>query len=868
MAFSRVTLVSDLRFANMVKQNSDNNSYFLTFSSEEKAKSCLNQLKKLIANDTPSIKSASVSQYAFKSEVLYRFQIWPEQLNALRTSLRKSAAILKPKDDFYFKSLRGDTKNYFFRFMEELIDPRKKFPKRLGDKKNFTVTGEGIFRRNPNVKSTYPLKTPQYTTLEKAGFTNFQSTSLGLSDFYPPVFGFDREKKLSVGVMFDPKNVLLSNRLYVYDGGTVTRQYDHKNEWQAEKYERARLGTILFSKKQFDEFKLAVKASKNLNQHSEALARLQWDTDGTSKVFIATDNLESRLLAKQYADSILAELKNEGRCSADYQVPICFYTPENPDLLFKEYTPDEYQLDSLEANFIYLNPSQKKEKYKNDEYEFLFALSPEKIKEALSEEIEGLPLAIYLLNKGYVHIVRFLMVKSDFTLEKSLNKIQANTEKYQEIIFSILQQALSHEDHVLAEYVFNRLSLDLIKTKIAHDSSLLNTAKDKKLFDWIIRFIHNGLVESKDNNGNTLLHWAANNGSTEFISLLLKKGEKIDAKNRYGDTPLSLAAQNGHTEAVRLLLDMGAKHYRLCFLTAALNGHTEIVKLFLDKGVDIETISKNNQTALHLAAIGGHTELLQLLLERKANIHAKDKNGITILEAAIVNDQLSVVDLLLKRGVSFEDVNDDILRKHGGTLLREAARFENIEILQILLKKGVNTESYTKMGFTPLTWAATRGNIDIVRLLLENGASIEAKDKNGYDALHCAEKIIGRNSKEKILNLLQSALKAKSVEQEARQLSSKNPKNLVALRIANLFHCYAHPPLFSLSWRNHSDVADTIADKLSSNDSWDFATCKQYIDAQIKNIPYNPAGTFAGLMFEVEKIGNEILPSTKIRKQL
>ena len=43
-----------------------------------------------------------------------------------------------------------------------------------------------------------------------------------------------------------------------------------------------------------------------------------------------------------------------------------------------------------------------------------------------------------------------------------------------------------------------------------------------------------------------------------MIHTLLNAGANINARNREGNTPLHFAAGNGHTEAIRILLDAGA----------------------------------------------------------------------------------------------------------------------------------------------------------------------------------------------------------------------------------------------------------------------------------------------------------------------
>lgn len=59
-----------------------------------------------------------------------------------------------------------------------------------------------------------------------------------------------------------------------------------------------------------------------------------------------------------------------------------------------------------------------------------------------------------------------------------------------------------------------------------------------------------------DYNGNTSLHYAAQNGHTEIIKLLLNvEGIDANCSDRKGNTPLHLAAQNGHKDAIIILLD-------------------------------------------------------------------------------------------------------------------------------------------------------------------------------------------------------------------------------------------------------------------------------------------------------------------------
>ena len=112
-------------------------------------------------------------------------------------------------------------------------------------------------------------------------------------------------------------------------------------------------------------------------------------------------------------------------------------------------------------------------------------------------------------------------------------------------------------------------------------------------------------LSNQDNNGNTPLHRAANNGHTAIVNKILsafgddteRLMQFLSFKNNYGETPLHLAASEGHTTIVEELLSafegdtanllklLSIKDCLKCtpLHTAAINGHTEIVKMIINK---------------------------------------------------------------------------------------------------------------------------------------------------------------------------------------------------------------------------------------------------------------------------------------------
>jgi hypothetical protein len=63
---------------------------------------------------------------------------------------------------------------------------------------------------------------------------------------------------------------------------------------------------------------------------------------------------------------------------------------------------------------------------------------------------------------------------------------------------------------------------------------------------------------AKDPDGRTALMYAAINGQTDTMEVLIEKGAEINAKDRAGNTPLHCAAMFGDPNAVQLLINKGA----------------------------------------------------------------------------------------------------------------------------------------------------------------------------------------------------------------------------------------------------------------------------------------------------------------------
>lgn len=105
------------------------------------------------------------------------------------------------------------------------------------------------------------------------------------------------------------------------------------------------------------------------------------------------------------------------------------------------------------------------------------------------------------------------------------------------------------------------------------------------------------LVFSRDEDGETPLHWAALRGHGDVARCLLANKADVNARDKEGETPLLLASRNGHQDIVELLLaskpDLNASD-NVGFTAvrwAAKNGYTKIEELLRQNGGQNEDTS-------------------------------------------------------------------------------------------------------------------------------------------------------------------------------------------------------------------------------------------------------------------------------------
>lgn len=114
--------------------------------------------------------------------------------------------------------------------------------------------------------------------------------------------------------------------------------------------------------------------------------------------------------------------------------------------------------------------------------------------------------------------------------------------------------------------------------------------------------------------------YAAFNGKTRVVKILIDAGADVNARDRTGSTTLMFAASGPFPDTVALLLDRGAQinaidgnEHFTPLMWAAAEGQAEVVALLLKRGADATLQDVDGDTAESFAAQKGHTAIIKII---------------------------------------------------------------------------------------------------------------------------------------------------------------------------------------------------------------------------------------------------------------
>ena len=246
-------------------------------------------------------------------------------------------------------------------------------------------------------------------------------------------------------------------------------------------------------------------------------------------------------------------------------------------------------------------------------------------------------------------------------------------------------------------------------------------------------------VDSRNTTGRTPLMNAALNGNVQAVKSMIKRGADPSLTDYIGWNMLHYAAEGGDTDIISLIhthlpnIDSKTGEGDTPLMLATLWGKLHAVKWFLEKGATVACENNVGWNTLHYAAQGGDTDIISLIHTHLPNIESKTGEGYTPLMVAALCGKLHSVKWFLEKGatVACED-------KRGWNTLHHAASGGDTDIISLIHTHLPNIESKTGEGYTPLMVAALSGKLNAVKWFLEKGATVACEDKRGWNTLHSA----------------------------------------------------------------------------------------------------------------------------------
>eukprot|EP00930_Biecheleria_cincta_P030800 TRINITY_DN21346_c0_g1_i1.p1 TRINITY_DN21346_c0_g1~~TRINITY_DN21346_c0_g1_i1.p1 ORF type:complete len:665 (+),score=95.70 TRINITY_DN21346_c0_g1_i1:133-1995(+) len=220
------------------------------------------------------------------------------------------------------------------------------------------------------------------------------------------------------------------------------------------------------------------------------------------------------------------------------------------------------------------------------------------------------------------------------------------------------------------------------------------------------------LWQSKEEDGTSLLHWAALKGNANFIEKALHVGQlSADLLGPNRQTPLMWASARGHVAAMHALLmgkadllstdDQGASPI---IYAIQHKQHTALLKLVAHGPVEklMSAQDMEGRTAAHWACFLGDIEALNLLQKLGASLSHMDKTRNSLLHQSVLGAHAHMLDHLLEQGLDPELGNADGLTCM--ELVRNANDDNNKQIRGSLQKlyrpNGIDRHSLAEQGVT------------------------------------------------------------------------------------------------------------------------------------------------------------------------
>lgn len=316
------------------------------------------------------------------------------------------------------------------------------------------------------------------------------------------------------------------------------------------------------------------------------------------------------------------------------------------------------------------------------------------------QDVEGVTLLMKAAKFRLSEVVEAILSKENVEVDRFDGK------GWHALSYAAISDANEMETKPIFEMLLQRSAKRIIhELKDSQRAEIINALLKYNVDPVYIQAQYGVGSDNEDAKGRTPLSYAAQDGLTDCVDLLLDQGVDANQTDKLGRTPLSYGAERR--------VDKG------------------IVKLLLRRDVHADQEDAKGRTPLSYAAKASNTRNVKHLLEFDVDVNSEDKKGRTPLSYAAEGDWLYdfQLPLGLSTGVDSEDDKES-------TPLSRAAGGDRRDIVELLIESGADVCSKDQDGYSILYYAVKRGDIDLIKILLAKGNVVpDSKSLN-----HCVER--------------------------------------------------------------------------------------------------------------------------------
>jgi ankyrin repeat protein/predicted DNA-binding WGR domain protein len=291
-----------------------------------------------------------------------------------------------------------------------------------------------------------------------------------------------------------------------------------------------------------------------------------------------------------------------------------------------------------------------------------------------------------------------------------------------------------------------------------------------------VRFLiaeNRSILTAKDRYGKSAIHYAAENGHTHVIKLLLDSGVKIALGGPDRKTALHIAAARGDFETVQFLVEHGAKvpvkdkFKRSPLLLACKNGNLKVAAYLLQQGSPFDEGDSSGNSPLHYACAYGYPEVIEVLMKAGANPNAVNSWNLSPTAVALLKSYFSC----LRKMLDYPQTDVNCVDDEGRTLVSNSVKVLNeeslIQVTFLIKDKKANPNIADAKGLTAFDYLCIQSPLTMTRhglqskkvnpvelqplfqkntelynrfleVFLQSGINLNHQDKQGFACVHRA----------------------------------------------------------------------------------------------------------------------------------